>query len=98
MPGSRGEGPGRGPTGVIRRWNHVMRSWARERLKRLIRPATRFEEILHEFARTIEIAGDAGVVEAALVRHARRMLPGVSRRIDHGFGFHSRSGTARRAW
>jgi diguanylate cyclase (GGDEF)-like protein len=63
------------PSGLIGRWNRAMRSWARERLTRFGRPSARFEEIVHDFARTIEIARSAGAVEAALLVQARRMLP-----------------------
>ncbi len=63
------------PMGFMRRWKQVMHTWTRERLLGLGRRSVRFEEIFHEFARIIEIAGDASDVEAALVRQARRTLP-----------------------
>ena len=65
-----------GPTRLIRRWGQVVRTWAKERFTGLGKPTVQFEEILHEFAQTIEVAGNAGAVEAALMRQARRMVPG----------------------
>ena len=63
------------PTGFVRRWKQAMRTWTRARFKGLGSRSARFEEILHEFAQIIATAGDAGVVEAALVRQARRTVP-----------------------
>ena len=62
-------------TGFVRRWKQAMRTWTRERFKGLGSRSARFEEILHEFAQIIGTAGDAGAVEAALVRQARRTVP-----------------------
>jgi diguanylate cyclase (GGDEF)-like protein len=64
-----------GPTRLIRRWGRVVRTWAKERFTGLGRPTVQFEEILHEFAQTIEVAGNTRAVEAALMRQARRMVP-----------------------
>ena len=50
--------------------------WANERFTGAGKPTMQFEEILHEFAQTIEVAGNAGAVEAELMRQARRMVPG----------------------
>jgi diguanylate cyclase (GGDEF)-like protein len=64
-----------GPTRLIRRWGQVVGKWAKERFTRLGKPTVPFEEIVHEFAQTIEVAGRARTVEAALMRQARRMVP-----------------------
>ena len=64
-----------GPKRLIRRWGQVVRTWAKERFTGLGKPTVQFEEILHEFAQTIEVADDARVVEAVLMRLARRVAP-----------------------
>jgi diguanylate cyclase (GGDEF)-like protein len=63
------------PGGAVRRWNDVVRTWAREKLKGLGGRSARFEEILHEFTGVIDTADNCGEVEAALLRQARRMVP-----------------------
>ena len=63
------------PGDVLRRWNDVVRTWARERLKGLGGRSACFEEILHDLAAVIETAKSSGAVEAALLRQARRTVP-----------------------
>ena len=84
-----------GPTGFLRRWKQNMHRWTRARWKGLGSRSVRFEEIVHEFARTIESADDAGVVKAALVRQARRHRASVSNRVDIGTGTVTRTTTSR---
>ena len=61
--------------GLVRRWNDVMRTWVRERLKGLAGHSVRFEEILHEFTEIIETTDSSGAVKEALLRQARRTVP-----------------------
>ena len=63
------------PAGLFRRYNDVVRIWARERLNGLVRQSARFEEIVHELTESIESADSSGEVEAVLLRQARRTVP-----------------------
>lgn len=63
------------PARFIIRWKEVMRTWTKARFRGLMTRSVRFEEILSEFTCVIETAGDAVVVEEALLRQARRMVP-----------------------
>jgi diguanylate cyclase (GGDEF)-like protein len=62
--------------GLLRRWNEVVRTWSRKRFNGLVSLSARFEEILHEFTGIIDTADGSSVVEAALLRQARRTVPG----------------------
>lgn len=63
------------PAGLFRRYNDVVRIWARERLNGLVSQSARFEEIVHELTESIESADSSGEVEAVLLRQARRTVP-----------------------
>jgi diguanylate cyclase (GGDEF)-like protein len=61
--------------GVVRRFNDLVRIWARETLKGFGGRSACFEEIVHEFTTIVETADSSGAVEAALLRQARRTVP-----------------------
>ena len=63
------------PGSLLRQWHQVVRTWGRERLKGLGGRAARFEAALHDFTGIIETAENPVAVEAALLRHAQRMVP-----------------------
>ena len=62
--------------GLLRRCNDVVRTWSRKKFNGLMSQSARFEEILHEFTGIIDTADGSGAVEAALLRQARRTVPG----------------------
>ena len=81
-----------GRLGFVRQWILAVRTWAIEKFQGIGGRAARFEDVLHEFTAIIETADDPAIVEAALLRLARRIAAGVSDRADH------RTGPVPRSW
>jgi diguanylate cyclase (GGDEF)-like protein len=64
------------PAGFWRRWSQAMQDWATESIRRVGNRGARFESLLHELSTIIESSDDLATVEAALLRQARRLVPG----------------------
>jgi diguanylate cyclase (GGDEF)-like protein len=68
--------PRYGRFGLVRQWNRAVKSWMRERFKAFDRNSFSFEDSLHEFSAIIETSDSTETVQAGILRHARRLMPG----------------------
>jgi len=80
------------PAVFVRRWNQALRTWARERIRGMCGFTASFEDVLHEFSAIIETEDNPAMVEAALLRQARRivtacrveLITGLTPTVDRG--------------
>ncbi|MFI5456669.1 MAG: GGDEF domain-containing protein [Isosphaerales bacterium] len=70
-----GPGPRWTAFGCILQWHHAFRTWLRTRLDGFKGANAQFEDVLHHFAATIATVDDPAIVEAALLRLARKLAP-----------------------
>jgi diguanylate cyclase (GGDEF)-like protein len=66
--------------GSIKRWNQSVRSQVRANLGKLAEARAKPERLLHRFAAIVAMTDDSAVVEAALVRAVRMLVP--ARRVE----------------
>ncbi len=70
-----GDERGRMAAGFLGRCNQLVRAWASVQYRRLRNQTESFEAGLHDWVGTIQTAHDSRCVEAALIRHAQRIVP-----------------------
>jgi diguanylate cyclase (GGDEF)-like protein len=60
---------------MMRKWKRTVRDWLRPRLQRFGRSTPDFDEVVYRFSSALEVVASPEMVETALIKQLRRMLP-----------------------